>query len=160
VGAGRDHLPERVAALQEQVRQLQAEHAKQSREGLKTQVEKLIEQALKEDLPILVAEVGANGVDELREAGDLIRRKLPNGGGLLAAAIEGKLSVVASVGTGLQGALSASDWARDAVSIVEGKGGGKPEQAVAGAKDASRIKDVLERGRAFARERLKAGGRV
>jgi len=59
------------------------------------------------------------------------------------------------VGTGLQGALSASDWAKDAVSIVEGKGGGKPEQAVAGAKDASRIKEVLERGRAFARERLK-----
>jgi len=74
--------------------------------------------------------------------------------------VEGKRSVVASVGAALQGALSAADWARDAVSIAEGKGGGKPEQAVAGAKDASKLRDVLDRGRAFARERLKAGGRV
>jgi len=160
VGAGREQLKERVAALQEAVRLLQSEHAKKSREGLRDQVERLIAEAAKQDPPIVVAEVTAAGVEEMREAGDLIRRKLPNGGGLLAAAVEGKLSVVASVGSALQGALSAADWAKDAVSIAEGKGGGKPEQAVAGAKDASRIKDVLERGRAFARERLKAGGRV
>jgi alanyl-tRNA synthetase len=96
----------------------------------------------------------------MREAGDLIRRKLPNGGGLLAAAVDGKLSVVASVGSALQGALSAADWARDAVSIADGKGGGKPEQAVAGAKDASKLREVLDRGRAYARERLKVGGRA
>ena len=155
MGAGREQLPDRVAAMQDDVRRLEEERAKQSREGLKSQVEKLIEAALREEPPILVAEVAAQGVEEMREAGDLIRRKMPNGCGLLAAAIEGKLSVVASVGAGLQGALSASDWAKDAVSIVDGKGGGKPDQAVAGAKDASRIKDVLERGRAFARERLK-----
>jgi alanyl-tRNA synthetase len=155
VGAGREQLPDRVAALQEHVRRLEEAQAKHSREGLRDQVERLIAEAAKQDPSIVVAEVTATGVEEMREAGDLIRRKLPNGGGLLAAAVEGKLSVVASVGPALQGALSASDWARDAVSIVEGKGGGKPEQAVAGAKDASRIKDVLERGRAFARERLK-----
>ena len=145
-----------MAALQEEIRLLRTEHAKQSREGLKSQVERLIDAALRsEDPPIVVAEVGAQGVEELREAGDLIRQKLPQGGGLLAAAIEGKLSVVASVGSGLKGALSAPDWAKDAVSIVDGKGGGKPEQAVAGARDASRIQEVLERGRAFARDRLK-----
>ena len=160
VGAGREQVAERVASLQDEVRALKSAQAKQSREGLKEQVERLIAEAAKEDPPIVVAEVAASGVEEMREAGDLIRRKLPNGGGLLAAAVEGKLSVVASVGAALQGALSAADWARDAVSIAEGKGGGKPEQAVAGAKDASRLRDVLDRGRAFARERLKAGGRV
>jgi len=160
VGAGKEQLAERIAALQEETKTLKSAQAKQSREGLKEQVERLIAEAAKEDPPIVVAEVAATGVEEMREAGDLIRRKLPNGGGLLAAAVEGKLSVVASVGAALQGALSAADWARDAVSIAEGKGGGKPEQAVAGAKDASRLQDVLDRGRAFARERLKAGGRV
>jgi alanyl-tRNA synthetase len=123
-------------------------------------VERLIEEALKQEPHLVVAEVAASGVEEMREAGDLIRRKLPNGGGLLAAAVDGKLSVVASVGSGLQGALSAADWARDAVSIAEGKGGGKPEQAVAGAKDASKLREVLDRGRAYARERLKVGGRA
>ncbi len=160
VGVGREQLVERVTALQEHVRRLEESQAKQSREGLKAQVERLIEEAATQDPQILVSEVSATGVDEMREAGDLIRRKLPNGGGLLAAAIDGKLSVVASVGAALQGALSASDWAKEAVSVADGKGGGKPEQAVAGAKDASRIKEVLERGRAYARERLKTGGRV
>ncbi len=155
LGVGSDQLAERVAAMQEQVRALHAAQSKQSREGLRETVDRLIAEALRQEPPIVVAEVAAAGVDEMREAGDMIRRKLPNGGGLLAAAIEGKLSVVASVGSALQGALSAADWARDAVSIVDGKGGGKPEQAVAGAKDASRIKDVLDRGRAFARARLK-----
>src|SRR5205814_9024014 len=128
----------------DEVRELKAEHAKQSREGLKTVIERLIEAAQKDEPPLVVAEVTAQGVDEMREAGDLIRRKLPHGGGLLAAAIEGKLSVVASVGTGLQGALAASDWAKAAVAIVEGKGGGRPDQAGARARDATHISAVLE----------------
>ena len=155
VGAGRDQLVERLSAMQEEAKALKAAQAKQSARGLRDKVELLIEEALKMDPPLVVAEVSASGVEEMREAGDLIRRKLPNGGGLLAAAVEGKLSVVASVGSALQGSFSAADWARDAVSIAEGKGGGKPEQAVAGAKDASRLRDVLDRGRAYARERLK-----
>jgi len=155
LGAGRDQLVERLSALQEETKALKAAQAKQSARGLRDQVERLIEDALKMDPPLVVAEVSASGVEEMREAGDLIRRKLPNGGGLLAAAVEGKLSVVASVGSALQASFSAADWARDAVSIADGKGGGKPEQAVAGAKDASRLRDVLDRGRAYARERLK-----
>jgi alanyl-tRNA synthetase len=160
LGAGRDQLIDRLAALQEEAKTLKAAQAKQSAQGLKDQVGRLIEEALKQDPPLVVAEVAASGVEEMREAGDLIRSKLPNGGGLLAAAVDGKLSVVASVGSALQGALSAADWARDAVSIADGKGGGKPEQAVAGAKDASKLREVLDRGRAYARERLKVGGRA
>jgi alanyl-tRNA synthetase len=41
------------------------------------------------------------------------------------------------------------------VSIVGGKGGGKREMAVAGAKDATRVAEILSRGAAFAGERLK-----
>jgi len=155
IGASREQLAERVLALKEELQQLREAQSKQSREGLKAKVERLIEEALRSDqTPLVIAEVSAQGVEELRLAGDLIRQKLPNGAGLLAAAIDGKLSVVASVGADLKGVFAASDWAKDAVSIVDGKGGGRPEQAVAGARDATRLKDVLERGRSFARERL------
>ncbi len=155
VGAGREHLTERVAALQEEVRQLKSEHAKQSREGLREQVDRLIETALRSDPQIIVAKVTAQSAEELRAAGDLIRKRLPRGGGLLAAIIDDKLSVFTSVGMETMIIFPASEWAKDAVSIVDGKGGGKPEQAMAGAKDISRIDEVLDRGRAFARERLK-----
>ncbi len=155
VGASREQLPERVVSLQEEVLRLKEAQAKRRREGLKAQVEQWIQAVRAHEPPIIVEEVSAQSIEELREAGDLIRKQLSKGGGLLAAAIEGKLSVVASVGAELRSALPAPEWAKDAVSIVDGKGGGKPEQAVAGARDASRIREVLERGRAFARERLK-----
>jgi len=154
-GAPRERLAERLAGLQEEIRGLKESQARASREGLESQVERLIQQARGAEPPVVVAEVLAQAVDELRAAGDRIRRAIPHGGGLLAASIEGKLSVVASVGAEALGALTAPDWAKDAVSILDGKGGGKPEQAVAGARDASRIGEVLERARAFARERLK-----
>jgi alanyl-tRNA synthetase len=68
--------------------------------------------------------------------------------------IDGKLSVAAAVGADAVDRLPADQWVRDAVSVVGGKGGGKRELAVAGAKDASRVREVLDRGRAFAKERL------
>jgi len=77
---------------------------------------------------------------------------------MLAAAIDGKLSVLASVGAQAVGQLPADQWVRDAVSIVGGKGGGKKDSAVAGAKDTKGLPDVLARGRAYAEERLKGVG--
>ncbi len=160
VGAGREQVAERVAALQDEVRTLKSAQAKQSREGLTAHIDKLIGNRKADEEPIIVERVQAGSVEELREAGDLIKRKLPRAASFLAAEIDGKLAVVTTTGTVMTSGITSPDWARDAVSIVGGKGGGKPEQAVAGAKDASRIEEVLERARAFARERLKTGGRV
>jgi alanyl-tRNA synthetase len=164
LGARREDLAERVAALQEELRSLQAERAKQSREGLKSRVERLVEEARGAgDSALVIAQVEASGVEELRQAGDWVRQGLPQGGGLLAAVIDGKLSIVCAVGAKAVARLSASDWARESIAVAGGKGGGRPEQAVAGAKDAAKLEQVLARGRAFALERLKgaaAGNRA
>jgi alanyl-tRNA synthetase len=156
LGGSRESLAERIAALQEELRGLQAERAKQSREGLKARVAKFVEQALGGGQDRAIVEwVQATGVAELREAGDLIRQRLPNGGGFLAAEIDGKLSVVTVVGTKCLSTLSAPEWALDAVSIVGGRGGGKPDLAVAGAKDASRYREVLQRAKDTWKRRFK-----
>jgi alanyl-tRNA synthetase len=148
-------LPSRVQALQEEARRLNERQSKQSKEQLSERVLALIGKAKTQDPPLIFASVEAASVEELREASDLIRKGLPNGGGLLAAVIDGKLSVAASVGPEAVERLAADAWVRDAVSIAGGKGGGKKEMAVAGAKDASRLREILERGAAFAEERLK-----
>jgi alanyl-tRNA synthetase len=156
LGARREDLAARVEALQEEIRAMKDAQAKQSREGLKTHVARLVAEARAAGGPsLVVARVEASGVEELRTAGDWIRQDLPGGGGLLAAEIDGKLSIVCAVGAKATGALNASEWARDAISVAGGKGGGRPEQAVAGAKDTTRLAEVLDRGRAFAHERLK-----
>jgi len=156
LGAPRDQLTARIQQLQEQTRQLHEKQAKQNKAQLAEQVLELIRKAKADgDPPLIFASVEAASVEELRNASDLIRTGLPNGGGLLAAVIDGKLSVAASVGPEAVDRLAADAWVRDAVSIAGGKGGGKKEMAVAGAKDASQLREILERGAAFAEERLK-----
>ncbi len=156
LGVPKDQLVARVASLQGETRRLHEEQAKQSKGNLRARVEELIRKALASgDPPLVVALVEARSVEELREAGDLIRSGLPGGGGLLAAVIDGKLSVAAAVGKTAVERLAADAWVRDAVSIAGGKGGGKREMAVAGAKDASQLKEILARGTAFAEERLR-----
>jgi len=156
LGAPREQLTARIQALHDEARRLHEKQAKQSRLELSERVLDLIQKAKAAgDPPLVLAAVEASSVEELREASDLIRKGLPNGGGLLGAVIDGKLSVAASVGPEAVERLAADVWVRDAVSIAGGKGGGKKEMAVAGAKDASRLPEILERGGAFAEERLK-----
>jgi alanyl-tRNA synthetase len=157
LGAPREALVERVSALQDEAKRFRGAQAKQSKDALRDQVRSLAASASATSPRLVVAEVEAGTVEELREAGDVIRQALPDGGGLLAAVIDGKLSVAAAVGAEAVSRLQADAWVRDAVSVAGGKGGGKKEAAVAGAKDAALLRQVLERGRAFAAERLGAG---
>ena len=158
LGAPKEALVERLAQIQDEAKRIKDSRALQSKMALRERVRELVDAAKGARPPLVVAEVEAGSVDELREAGDLIRASLPDGAGLLAAAIDGKLSVLASVGAHATGHLPADQWVRDAVSIVGGKGGGKKESAVAGAKDTKGLADVLARGRAYAEERLKGAG--
>jgi alanyl-tRNA synthetase len=156
VGAPKDQLPARIASMQEEARKLQEKQAKQGKEQLQVRVGEMIRAAKAAGHPpLVIGAVEAASVEELRAASDLIRQGVPEGGGFLAAVIEGKLSVAASVGRGALDRLAADEWVRDAVSIVGGRGGGKKEMAIAGAKDTSRVREILDRGAAFAAERLR-----
>jgi alanyl-tRNA synthetase len=159
LGAPRNALGERVHALQEEARALRDAQIKQSKDALRDRVRDLAEEAKRTSTKLVIAEVEATSVEELREAGDVIRAELPDGGGLLAAVIDGKLSVAAAVGPGAVARLHADAWVRDAVSVAGGKGGGKKDAAIAGAKEAGKLPEVLERGRGYATERL-AGERA
>jgi len=154
MGASRDALSERVSVLQEEAKTLREAHKKQSKDALRDRVRALASEAKAATPRLVIAEVEAGSVDELRAAGDVIRQELPDGGGLLAAVIDGKLSVAAAVGPDAVARLQADAWVRDAVSVAGGKGGGKKDAAVAGAKEAGKLKPVLERGRGYAAERL------
>jgi alanyl-tRNA synthetase len=154
IGAPKEQIAARLATLQDEAKRLHEERSKAGKAELKTRVAELVTAALSGDPPVVLALVEASSVEELREASDLVRQGLPRGGGILAAVIDGKLSVAAAVGADAVDRLPADQWVRDAVSVVGGKGGGKRELAVAGAKDASRVREVLDRGRAFAKERL------
>ena len=76
-----------------------------------------------------------------------IRNKVePSAVLLLAAQGEGKVVLVAGISRGLveQGA-NAGNWVREVAPVVGGGGGGKPDMAQAGGKDASKIPRALEK---------------
>jgi len=62
-----------------------------------------------------------------------------------------KVSFVAAVSEDLiKKGLKAGDWVKEAAKITGGGGGGRPNLAQAGGKDASKVDDALSAARAFA----------
>ena len=90
------------------------------------------------------------GLDKnsLREFSDSLKAAIKSGVVVLASATEdGKVAIVASVTPDLKGRLHAGNIVKALAPIVGGGGGGRPDFAEAGGKDASKIDAMLAEGR-------------
>ena len=86
---------------------------------------------------------GAN-VDALRNLGDSFKSKLDTGVIVLASAEGGKVSIVSmATKSAIERGAHAGNIVREVAKVCGGGGGGKPESAQAGAKDASKIEEAL-----------------
>jgi alanyl-tRNA synthetase len=66
-----------------------------------------------------------------------------------------KAAVMAGVPKGLIAAgLKAGDWVRETVTVMGGKGGGRPDSAQGGGPEVGKVHDAIARARAYAGERL------
>jgi len=81
----------------------------------------------------------------LRGLSDSLRDRLGSGVVVLASENEGKVSLVVSVSKDLTGRVKAGQIVKELAPVVGGAGGGRPDFAEAGGKDASRIDDLLAR---------------
>jgi alanyl-tRNA synthetase len=86
----------------------------------------------------------ADGAD-LRGMVDDLRQKLRSGIVLLAAEAEGRVTLALGVTPDLVGRFKAGALIRELAEIVGGKGGGKPDFAQAGGRDAAKIPEAFER---------------
>lgn len=87
---------------------------------------------------------GAN-VDALRNLGDSFKAKLDCGVIVLASSDNGKVSIVSmATKDAVARGAHAGNIVREVAKVCGGGGGGKPESAQAGAKDASKIEEALE----------------
>ena len=87
------------------------------------------------------------GVDleTLRSLTDLFKANYSSGVAILATVIDDKPSIVVSSSDNLvKSGLNAGEIARAAAQIVGGSGGGRPNLAQAGGKDATRLAEALE----------------
>ena len=94
---------------------------------------------------VLAVRATAANADSLREMGDYLRDKMRSGVVVLGSVINDRPMLVSMVTQDLVGGkgLNAADIARTAARAIGGGGGGRPDVAQAGGRDASKLDDAL-----------------
>ena len=93
---------------------------------------------------VLVAQTAVESIDMLRQMTDWFRERNSSGVVVLGAVIADKPAIVVAVSKDLNGkGLDAGKLAREVARLVDGSGGGRPNLAQAGGKDASRLPAAL-----------------
>ncbi len=93
---------------------------------------------------VLAAQVEAANVDSMREMGDWLRDKMGSGVVVLGSVINDRPLLISMVTSDLRSSgLDASQIVREAAKVIGGGGGGRPDTAQAGGRDASKLGDAL-----------------
>ncbi|MGY2767456.1 alanine--tRNA ligase [Thermostichus sp. MS-CIW-26] len=148
-------LPERVAALQAELKAAQKELEEVRSQLALLQAERLLAQAVAvADLKVLVAELGSTTPEALKTAAEHLLHKLGEGAVVLGSVPEaGKVSLVAAFSPAVQQlGLKAGSFVGEIAKLTGGGGGGRPNLAQAGGKQPEKLAEALQ----VARERLQA----
>lgn len=95
-------------------------------------------------LEVYVAKLEDVAPDALRTMGDDLKNKGENVVGVIAGVNGAKASIVAVCGKGaIASGVKAGDVVREVAKLAGGGGGGRPDSAMAGAKDLSKLDDAL-----------------
>jgi len=134
-----------VAAVQERTRGVERETERLRGQLAGSQVGTLLDAAVAVDgTRVLAVRVDAGSKDLLRQLGDRVRDRLDSGVIVLGTVIDGRPSLLSMVTPDLiTRGVRAGDIVREAATIIEGRGGGRPELAEAGGKDAAKLDDAL-----------------
>ncbi|MFO7682460.1 MAG: alanine--tRNA ligase [Chloroflexota bacterium] len=125
-------------ALQKEFGQLQRQAARSQFDALLAQVQEVA------GVKLLAAQVDVSDVDTMREMADWFRDKAVSGVAVLAAVNEGKPVFIVTVSDDLvKRGLKAGDIVREVAKVVGGGGGGRPNMAQAGGRDAAKIPEAL-----------------
>ncbi|HHT17021.1 MAG TPA: alanine--tRNA ligase [Papillibacter sp.] len=106
-------------------------------------------------LKVIAAEVEVPDVPALRTMGDVLRDKEPKIVAVLAAKFDGKLSFLAVCGKeAVSAGVRAGDLVKAVTAVTGGSGGGKPDSAMGGGKDPSKLGEALGAVAPFVSEKL------
>ncbi|MBI4498437.1 MAG: alanine--tRNA ligase, partial [Chloroflexi bacterium] len=95
---------------------------------------------------VLAAQVPAADADALREMADLVRDRLGSGVIVLGAVYNDRPNFLAMVTRDLAGKrLHAGELVRKVAEVTGGRGGGRPEMAQGGGRDAGKLQEALSK---------------
>ena len=126
-------------ALEKQVAQLKEKLAQAAVAGLEAQARTV------KDARVLVVRVDHLDRTQMRTLADSLRNKWKSAVVVLAAAEEGAVAVMAAVTKDLTGRVHAGKLVSAVAQAVGGKGGGRPDMAEGGGKDAGALDAALDK---------------
>ena len=148
-------VPARVAAAQEQIRALEKEIAALKGKLASAQGDELVAQAVDVNgVKVLAAKLDGADAATLRNTMDQLKNKLKTAVIVLAAVDGGKVQLAAGVTADTTGKVKAGELVNFVAQQVGGKGGGKPDMAMAGGTDAAALPQALAGVQAWVAERV------
>jgi alanyl-tRNA synthetase len=148
-------VPARAAAVLDQVRTLEKEIAALKGKLASAQGDELLAQALEiKGIKVLAATLEGADAKVLRDTLDKLKDKLKTAAIVLAAVDGGKVQLAAGVTADCIGKVKAGELVNFVAQQVGGKGGGKPDMAMAGGTDPTHLPKALASVRDWVAERV------
>ena len=148
-------VPARVGALLEQMRDLEKEMGALKSRLASAQGDELVGQAVDVNgVKVLAVVLPGADAKSLRETMDKLKDKLKTAAIVLAAVDGDKVQIAAGVTADRVGKVKAGELVNFVAQQVGGKGGGKPDMAMAGGTDASGLPKALASVQAWIAERV------
>ena len=140
-------LESRLETFLQDTEELRQRLATLERGTLRGEAEKLLEKTQDiNGVKLVSGRTSANSAEAMREMGDFIKTRLPSSVICLGAVVNGNPLLVTMVSTDLvERGIHAGNLVRDAARVMGGGGGGQPEMAQAGGRQADKLEDALQR---------------
>lgn len=137
--------PERVAQLQEQLKEAERELDQVKAKLNAGAGAALADQAIETPKGVRLLVKHVDGVDPkaLRAMVDQLKDKLASGVVVLATVADGKVSLVAGVTGDLTSTVKAGEVVAHVAALIGGKGGGRPDMAMGGGTDIAALASAL-----------------
>ncbi len=140
---------QKVEAMQDEIRKLQSENEKLKDKLAKESLGDVMDQVVDVGgVRLLATEVSGVDANGLRNLGDQLKEKMGSGVVVLASSQEGKVNLLAmATDDAVAGGAHAGNLVREIAGLVGGKGGGRPNMAMAGGKNPDGIPAALEKAK-------------
>ncbi len=137
-------VPAKISQILDNVKTLEKELARLKSKLASSQGDDLAAQAVDiNGIKVLAATMEGADANALRETMDKLKDKLKSAAIVLASVADGKVSLAAGVTPDVIAKLKAGELVNHVAAQVGGKGGGKPDMAMAGGTDPSKLPQAL-----------------
>ena len=138
-----EKLPQKIDDLMKEIKELQGEIAKMKSASAKDALGEISAEDVN-GYKLVTQKLSGVGMDQLRELGDQIKEQIGEGVIALASDLDGKVSlVVMATDEAQKKGAHAGNIIKAIAPLVGGGGGGRPNMAQAGGKNAAGIDDAL-----------------